>query len=225
MEIALLSTKDKFLSEVNLICELFELGLDSFHIKKPDFSTKEMRTYLGSFPEIYRQRLVLHTHHRLANEFKIKGVHMTKNHLKRHDKKGMFSRFKNLFAVKPHIVSRNIKRVNDLNISDVSYEYIVLSPVFDSISKRGFGGAFSVRTIKDIMINAKCKVYAFGGVSTETIQEAVSLGFEGVLIFGALWKAEDKTAYFKDFMQTLHPTSSPKVAAQQLTPELEELVL
>lgn len=64
-------------NEISTINLLFENGMELFHIRKPDFSTAEMKAFLSEIKSDYRHYLVLHSHHQLAVEFGIHRIHFT----------------------------------------------------------------------------------------------------------------------------------------------------
>ena len=85
------------------------------------------------------------------------------------------------------------------------YDYVFLSPIFDSISKVGYTHAFT----SEDLLNAKStglinkKVIALGGINAENIPIAHQYGFGGVAVIGALWgnfsKDKDENALFERF--------------------------
>ena len=76
---------------------------------------------------------------------------------------------------------------------------MMLSPIFDSISKKNYSPAFSQRQL--ILINEKTEnsIYALGGVDVSHIQTAKNDGFKGVVLYGSIWKNEsDKVVAFRE---------------------------
>ena len=65
-----------------------------------------------------------------------------------------------------------------------------LSPIFDSISKRGYRSAFSADDIaaahKVGLIDER--VMALGGITFDKITEIKEMGFGGAMILGDAWK-------------------------------------
>ena len=78
-------------------------------------------------------------------------------------------------------------------------DYLFLSPIYDSISKEGYGSAFQREVLEKAASEGIIdkKVYALGGVSLEHIDELRALGFGGAAVLGALWQSDDPTAYLK----------------------------
>ncbi len=77
-----------------------------------------------------------------------------------------------------------------------------LSPVFDSISKPGYGSRFSTEELREAagkgLINAK--VYALGGVDPSRFAELEALGFGGVALLGAAWQPVDREKFRLQFI-------------------------
>lgn len=86
-------------------------------------------------------------------------------------------------------VSRSCHSIEELDhIEDI--DYCFLSPIFDSISKKGYLSAFSKEELADAsrkgIINSK--VYALGGITPEHIPLLQEFGFGGVAVLGYLWE-------------------------------------
>ena len=71
-----------------------------------------------------------------------------------------------------------------------AYDYLFLSPIFDSISKQGYRSKFS----HNELLNASnlgiidSKVIALGGVTPDKMDYLKSLHFGGIAMMGAVWK-------------------------------------
>jgi thiamine-phosphate pyrophosphorylase len=69
------------------------------------------------------------------------------------------------------------------------YDYLFLSPIFNSISKQGYLSGFShdelVRAYEEGIIDRK--VVALGGVRFDKIEYLKGLGFGGAAMIGALY--------------------------------------
>ena len=65
-----------------------------------------------------------------------------------------------------------------------------LSPVFDSISKAGYRGAFPPQELDGAARRGLIdhKVVALGGVSAQKMPQVHAWGFGGVALLGAVWE-------------------------------------
>ena len=68
-------------------------------------------------------------------------------------------------------------------------DYLFLSPIFQSISKEGYGNGFPWYELEEArergFINPK--VFALGGIDASHIRQLKGLGFGGAVVLGALW--------------------------------------
>lgn len=65
------------LYEVNRIVSLLDSGkVDILHIRKPDWDISRTRDLIYRIPECLRNRLKIHDHFILADEFKLRGIHL-----------------------------------------------------------------------------------------------------------------------------------------------------
>ena len=186
MQLVIISSPDKFTSEAKKVANLFDCGLETFHVRKPKFSRRKMKQYLSMIPDEYHNRVIIHSHHRLAKTFKLKGVHITRFHKKRSLRLKLSLWW--LKKTNPDLcITSSFHSLDKLMKEDFNYHYIFLSPIFESISKKGHNGSFPTLRLKDVLKKTRYKVFALGGVNKETIIEARDLGFSGMGLLGAVW--------------------------------------
>lgn len=65
-------------NEINTIHVLFEHGLELLHVRKPEFSVEEMKTFVTAIGLEYRNKLVLHSQHQIAEDLGINRLHFLK---------------------------------------------------------------------------------------------------------------------------------------------------
>ena len=161
--------------ESSCIRRLFESGIDIVHLRKPDADIEQCRRLLRELSDEERRKIVIHDHHELINEFDLKGLHFNKNiTIVPGDYKGFKTR-------SCHSFEEVMKYKND-------YDYVFLSPIFDSISKVGYKSAFTDEILreassKNIIDN---KVVALGGVTFDKIPYLKVLNFGGAAMLGVL---------------------------------------
>jgi len=86
-----------------------------------------------------------------------------------------------------------------------TYEYAFLSPIFDSISKRGYTSKFRLESHELAQVGKSelmrairnRKIIALGGIEENKISLCRELGFLGVAVLGALWNDKDPIEKFK----------------------------
>ena len=66
-------------------------------------------------------------------------------------------------------------------------DYVFLSPIFQSISKEGYGSGFPLDGLRNAKGIIDDKVIALGGICSQTITKLRDIPFGGVAVLGALW--------------------------------------
>ena len=74
-----------------------------------------------------------------------------------------------------------------------------LSPIFDSITKEGYRGAFDYRLLEERLPRIDKPVVALGGISADNIYSTFALGFAGAALMGGLW-GKNATPTFDEVM-------------------------
>lgn len=177
-------------NEISIIHSLFAEGLTLLHIRKPNFSVLEMKTFLSNISLEYRSCLVLHNHHDLACSFGINRLHYSE---------------KDRFHFNPfskEILSTSTHSIEDFNDLDPVFEYAFLSPVFPSISKKGYDSKLDFQSEIKKRTNHKTKLIALGGIQFENINQALAFGFDNIALLGTIWCSENPLENFKKCQQT-----------------------
>ena len=180
-----------FYSEPKQVVRMFEHGLETLHLRKPNSSLKDLVEYLELIPSEYHNRIIIHSHHKLVKKFNLKGVHFSKAHRdKKYNTTLKYLSFRLRFG--NILITRSCHKIDKLKDNSDRYAYVFLSPMFESISKKSHSGLFSERHIKKTLANTIRKVYALGGVDESKFKELNDLGFEGVALLGAIWDTDQE---------------------------------
>lgn len=192
MEIIVITRPDFFDGETHLVNRLLGCGMQRLHLRKPGASEARLEEWLQAVDRQYYGRIVLHDCHPLATRLGLGGVHLN-------------SRNPEAPAGLPEgmTVSRSCHSFGELEQFRDSCNYLFLSPIYDSISKEGYGAAFSRIDLKKAAGRGIIdrKVFALGGVSAERVPEIRSLGFGGAAVLGALWQTGDPVEYLRELLQ------------------------
>jgi len=168
--------------EHKIISQIFDEGLDVFHLRKKEFQENEMRAFIENIPEKYREKIVLHSHYYLAAEYGLKGIHVP------HTFKG---------KMQEGTLSISFHSPEEIQKSELPFDYGFLSPVFDSISKEGYKSLFNPDELKLFLKDRKKKIIALGGMDEDKIETVKNLGFSGMALLGAIWLNEHPAEKFK----------------------------
>lgn len=188
--IIVISPEDDLKDEIQILNQLFESGLEYYHLRKPSKNHEEHVAYLNAISTTFHNRIVVHFCHELVNEFNLKGIHFQEQ--KRKDtvetNSGHYFRYLNMFGKS---ISSSFHEMEVLAQDDFEFDYHLLSPVFSSISKSGYEGrGFDVNHIDKVIIG-------MGGATSENINEFKKLGFKGVGVLGGIWNSDTPIETFK----------------------------
>lgn len=191
MKLILITSPNYFVEEDKILTALFEEGLDILHLRKPDTAPVYAERLLTLIPEQYHKRIVVHDNFYLKDEYKLKGIHLNS---RSQDMSG---------PVKGH-VSCSCHSLEEVKEQKRNCDYVFLSPVFDSISKKDYHTNFTPEEIRQAHKSGIIdkKVIALGGIDIDNIRQVKDYGFGGAAIMGALWNKFD-TRLDRDFDQVI----------------------
>lgn len=186
--IVLIAPEKDIDNEISILNQLFKAGLEYYHLRKPNKSYDEHCEYLNLIDTKYHNRIIIHYFHELVNDFNLKGIHFQEQ--KRIDVLENGSEYFIGLNMMSKTMSSSFHEPEELANCDIEFDYHLLSPVFSSISKKGYEGrGFNVTNIDKTIIG-------MGGINTDTISETLKLGFKGVGVLGGVWNAENPVESF-----------------------------
>lgn len=192
MKLILLTTPRFFVEEDKIITDLFEEGLDILHLRKPGEEPIFSERLLKLIPKQYSKQIVTHQHFYLKDEFQLMGIHLSK------------------YNPTPPAgysghISETIHSLDDLKETKKRAQHVILSPIFDSISRPNYKSEFSIESLKAASKEGLIdkKTMALGGVSIDNVKLLKDLGFGGVVLSGDLWKRFNihSTADYKELIE------------------------
>ena len=201
MKLIVISSSKTLENEAEIITKLFESGLETFHLRKHKHSTYSMKQLIKKIPAAYHNRIIIHSHHGLARKFKLKGIHLTKSHLK--DSVKTWVTIKILRFSNPDLeITTSFNNIGQLleKSNPYKYSYVFLSPVFDSLSSK-FQSGFTEHSLASAMRKTTYKVIARGGVDMDAIAKGHKIGFQGLAFYTAIWKKKDPNAEFNKVIE------------------------
>ena len=154
-------------NEANYINQLFEAGLDLLHLRKPDSCIADCERLLQEINPKWYPGIVVHDHFSLCGKYHLHGIHLNRrNHQVPDGFQGSLSRSCHSF-----------EEVTEAQ-KEAVFSYVFLSPIFDSISKKGYKHCFSNKDLEDAGNNGIIneKVIALGGVIPQFIPSLLQSG-------------------------------------------------
>lgn len=161
--------------EAVLITEMLKNGAaDVIHIRKPEWDARRTGALIGAVPRELHPRLRIHDHFGLtALNPHLGGVHLNSRN-----------------SIAPpgmHGVSRSCHSLAEVEECAGRFDYVTLSPIFDSISKPGYSSLFSLEKMP-AALRGKGRVIALGGVRPELFPALRRAGFSGAALLGSVWE-------------------------------------
>lgn len=175
--------------EYTLVTKMFESGLKTLHLRKPKYSTNQMASYIHQIPTHFHDRIVIHSHHRLALKFNLKGIHLSKTHLSTKWKYWLTrARLKMRFGRTSK--SRSYSRLQQVYSEEQqNFDYYLLGTIFSNMTGELYSGFYEDGVIAANKNSGK-KLIARGGTSPVTVLKALHYGFEGIAFNSYLWDAD-----------------------------------
>ena len=171
---------------------MFEAGLKLLHIRKYAFSDKEMSLFVQEIALPYRNRLVLHSHHHLAEDLGINRLHFNENDRKS-NKQDQYDQ--------DIIRSTSVHSIDVFNTLDSHWSYALFSPMFSSISKANHGKTDSVKHELASRNNLQVQLIGLAGIHAENMGTLYAAGVDGVALLGTIWKNEQPLISLKKCLQ------------------------
>jgi len=168
--IAVLTLPGSFPGEVECLEELLEAGVERLHLRKPEMGLRELEALVERLASRWASRLVLHYQPALALRYGIPQVHGPLGM-----GEGMGLR-----------VSTSVHSWEEFAALPDGLEYAFISPLFDSISKRGYLANVELLTLPETAL--PCRPIGLGGIGAGTIGELVKNGWTGSAVLGWIWE-------------------------------------
>ena len=179
MKIIAITTPKVIDEDAFIIKGLIDRGVDMIHLRKPDSTIDEGRRLLEMLGKKLRQKIVVHDYPELFDEFSLRGIHINRN-----------------VTTYPQgydgLRTRSCHTLEEVVRYKGECDYLFLSPIFDSISKRGYLSRFDEEELRRASMSGIIdeKVVALGGVTFDKIAYLQGLNFGGVAMVGEIYGVE-----------------------------------
>lgn len=189
-DVIVITKPEMFPGEAEVVNTLFANGMQRLHLRKPGASEQEMAEWIGRIDLPFRQRIIVHDHHRLLRTMGLGGIHLN---ARNPEAPAWFSAERQ--KRRSVTLSRSCHSLEEIAQWKGVCDYLFLSPIFDSISKGGYTSAFTRETLLQAYHDGLFSkpVYALGGVSADNIRSIYDYGFAGAAVIGSLWQVHPFT--------------------------------
>ncbi len=200
MKIVILTPELDKVNETGIVNQLFDTGLELLHIRKIGYSTDRYRKYISEIQPEYRSRLVMHGGgFDMCNEFSVAGLHLT-------------SAQRSLSPVEiskynANRMSSSFHKWSEITSCNLNFDYVFISPVFDSISKTNYKAGVDFRGLDKMKLRLQelnrpvPEVFGLGGIDIPHLQILREHHFDGAAVYGAVWKAQNPATFVKHILQ------------------------
>ncbi|WP_298301062.1 thiamine phosphate synthase [Hydrotalea sp.] len=207
MKLIIITTPENLPNETVMINQMFELGLERLHIRKPKAGIEDYRKYLDQINPIYHHLISVHAFPELLKDFTTIGFHCTGKIINNSTKMDF------VFSNNPKIISASFHSWEELKNNNYPFDYIFISPIFNSMSKPGYTGNIAINRIQSSRLAIKMekkfcpKIIGLGGISETNMHVLYNAGFEGVAIIGNIWLMPNAVTRFillKNYLSNLN---------------------
>lgn len=203
-ELIVISPESEYPKEAFWVSRMFEAGLERYHLRKPGWSKEQLIDFVQQIHEKHWSRLVFHQSYELVGKLDLAGYHLKDNA----DALIEAERFRQV-GRRSRSVSRSVHTLEAVYSDSGNWDYLFLSPVFDSISKKGYRSKWTLEEIECVLNGdfdkPLTKRYALGGVDISNVNQCLEIGFDGVAVLGAIWSATDPLKAFRELKGAMNP--------------------
>ncbi len=194
MMIIVITPETTIAYEANWANQLLHEGLDCLHVRKPLFNEEAMRRYIGQLDPNFYPKMVVHGYPTLVAEYGLRGVHLRKEQLNTEEIQGCKA-----------VVSCSAHSLHELRELDMPFREIFISPLYDSLSKKGYTAKPNLLTLGKL--ERKSKWMALGGIQQDNIRQVKQHGFDGAALLGYIWQHTDPLKQFITVQDSLKGTN------------------
>lgn len=203
MQLIVITPEQDCTDEISMINYIVSKAGTRLHIRKPLYLETAYRKYIMGIEEEFHSKLSIDNYAGLMDEFPTIGFHAKSS--VRNDVAFM----KKVKSLQPSILSTSFHSWSELGDNQMPYNYVFISPVFDSISKKGYKAAINIT--KAAAFKSKLAkqnkpvpaIIALGGINASRINLLHSMGFDGVAVLGAVWQSIDPLQTFEEIRKVI----------------------
>ena len=168
--------------------ELLSAGADAILLRKPGWTEDDYVNLLEQTDPAVYPHILIAQYCQLQQRYGLLGAHFSENL-----RNSTPPQWLEALRSEGCLLSTGIHHTSTLPVMRAHWDLLLLSPVFDSISKPGYKGQVETgfRLQRDISAG-NARVLALGGVDQNNAGLAQQMGFDGIALLGAVWQEPDK---------------------------------
>jgi thiamine-phosphate pyrophosphorylase len=197
MQIIIYTPETPVENEIEIISEILDAGADYLYIRKPELDDFSLVDYVESIPERYWEKCIS-TSLIITKEFDLSGYHFRREIVQNNATYN--NKVQEWLRSNHKISSVSAHSPDEIKVFAGGFDHILVSPVFESISKEDHRYEWNYEALENILFNLhsphptemydvpKTHFFAVGGVDVTKIPEIKAMHFDGFALLGALWK-------------------------------------
>ena len=100
-------------------------------------------------------------------------------------------------------ISTSVHDIETFNQLNKEWEYAFISPVFPSISKKGYGENSNILNDIKKRDNSNVKLIVLGVINENNIHHVFDNNIDGVAFLGAIWESDEPLNVFRKCSQNI----------------------
>ncbi len=203
MTLLLITPEINHTDEIELIHAFFLNGLSRLHLRKPGFTTADYRYFLHKIDQQFHSRISIHGSFELLKEFPGLGIHISSR--KREEEKIIDIPD----AISPTTLSTSFHSWKEVEENKHPFDYVFISPVFDSISKKGYKASIKLSGMIEIKKKMNTgevlatSIIGLGGIDQKNIELLNKNQFDGVAVLGTVWESANPLLSFLQIQESI----------------------
>jgi thiamine-phosphate pyrophosphorylase len=197
--LVLLTAPTALPDEARLLAALLGAGSETLHLRKPGWPAAPVEDLIQAIPAQFHARLVLHGHPGLVRRYRLGGLHLTGQQ--------RAATVRRPTLLPGQTLSTSFHSLAEIDRHRRRYDYVFLSPIFDSISKEGYGSTFKLPELRAFFqrqagrAGYHAPVLALGGIAATNLALVQVAGFAGAAVLGTIWQSPDPVAALRQLQE------------------------
>jgi thiamine-phosphate pyrophosphorylase len=185
--------------EAHVLTQLLAQDLGRLHLRKPGWPAAQLEALIQALPPQVYPRLVLHAYPELVRKYQLGGLHLTE--------RARAAARRRPALLPGQTLSTSFHSLAEISRARRHYDYVFLSPIFDSLSKAGYTSNFNLGGLRRALPALAARpgyhapVLALGGIEAQNISQVRQAGFAGAAVLGAVWQSADPVATWRQLTQ------------------------
>lgn len=181
-----ITSPERIHEEARILPELLDAGATRLLLRKPEWTADGHRQLLDGIDPAYYPRIIVRDHFWLYHHYGLGGVHWSNR------ARSLLSPWQRRAWVQQHPESSTgVHSILELLAQDDGFQTLLLSPVFDSISKTTYQGRFA----GPLPNKDGRRVMALGGIGAHNIGLLKQWHYDGAALLGSIWRKPQQAVF------------------------------